>query len=292
MPSPEAEDQENILLEQRSFRLRAQLAHITHSASANIALRTYSLALSLALGPVLVSTLSYKKSLRSRAWKENILKHIAPTSFPFAITVGVAGGALLNAARHSGMSDLGPHAHSDSENKEKPKNRRSRLQLVIARVVARLSSFEEEQKAFACNLVSSIIAILLIQLGYQRRCSLKTVNVVDIPLTLPKPTIGRGFSPTLDLTLLLLVRALDALIQRGFIHAASKTSTRGTSQSTGELSGFPQQEDEAALNGRNTMTVLRRRWTGYLDAATFWASSARFVIVSILTIAMSDCLIG
>jgi len=72
------------------------------------------------------------------------------------------------------------------------------------------------RRAFACNLISSAIAIILLQervvAVVQIPAPIKSIN---IPLTIPIDTNAakHGSSPTLDLTLLLLVRAVDAIIQ-------------------------------------------------------------------------------
>lgn len=274
MPSTEDEQHRHGAFLDLFSRFRAEAAQLPDSHPARIALRTYSLALSLALGPAVVSLLSAKHKIRGGPWQDSILKHLSPTSFPFAITLGVAGGAALNAARHCEAVHLGPSITSYKSELQEKDAQKKPFRKLLARIVSWATSFDEERKAFACNLLSATLAILLLQIGYRRRWNLRVADTVDIPLTLPNATTGGRISPTLDLTLLFCVRALDSLVQRGLSRAASfKTPENNPNEET--QSKHRQELEKASSRLSNEATIVRRTWTGYLDAATFWASSAR-----------------
>ncbi|KAH9004027.1 hypothetical protein EDB86DRAFT_2122887 [Lactarius hatsudake] len=195
-----------------------------------VAIRTYPLALSLSLGP---SLLSFLASSRTRTTglasglKSILLRELGITSFPFAITVAIGGGSGLQflwrrlerkwtkAPRGSGESGL-------------------------------LARLEPWQKTFVCNVLASLTAITLL---HARRRPVHT-RKVDIPIPIARtrePERGH-FSATLDLTLLVLVRAFDALTQRIIFERAGN-------------------EKKQARKRRLSITTK-------LDALAFWASSA------------------
>ncbi|KAH8997306.1 hypothetical protein EDB92DRAFT_1792946 [Lactarius akahatsu] len=199
-----------------------------------IAIRTYPLALSLSLGP---SLLSFLASSRTRTTglasglKSILLRELGITSFPFAITVAIGGG--------SGLQFLWKHL----ERKWTKAPRGSGESGFLARL-------EPWQKTFVCNVLASLTAIILL---HARRRPVQTQKVdIPIPCTVPiararEPERGH-FSATLDLTLLVLVRAFDALAQRIIFKRAGN-------------------EKKQARKRRLSITTK-------LDALAFWASSA------------------
>src|SRR6266404_5327276 len=221
------------LLQQMSTRLRD--LNLPNDHPLQTAIRTYSLALSLSLGPVLLaSSKSNAIGLPSRL-KSILLGELSLTSFPFAITVAIGGGSCLEflwkrlerkwtkAPRKSGGGDP-------------------------SRFLARLKPW---QKTFACNALASLTAITLLQ---TRRFSVQTRKVdFPIPCTVPiaqtHATERRGrSSATLDLTLLVLVRALDTLVQRIVFKRAGH---------------------EKKQERKRRLSITTK-----LDALAFWASSA------------------
>lgn len=217
--------------------VKALILSLPNDHPLQIVIRTYPLALSLSLGPAL---LSFIASSRTRSnglasgLKSILLRELALTSFPFAITVAIGGGSGLQflwerlerkwtkAPRKSGKGDASGF----------------------------LARFEPWQRTFACNALASLTAITLLQ---ARRRSFQA-HKVDIPFPCAEPVtqtreIKRGrSSETLDLTLLLLVRAFDALAQRLVFKRAGN-------------------EKKQARKHRLSITTK-------LDALTFWASSA------------------
>jgi hypothetical protein len=224
-----------------------------------VATRTYSLALSLSLGPAIVSLLTSKqrnnvKGLLLRL-RHIVKRELGITGFAFSITLAIGGGSLLQALWRTCENDadvdftrlVGPSAGKTLNN-----------------LKSRLARLSNAQKAFICNVLPSFISILLMHSRSRRQRSstrLRTNDTEDvsIPLTVPllSPSKAR-VSPTLDLTLLFVVRAMDALVQRVL---------------------FGRQEDES-----DDARDKRRRVTSKIDAFVFWASSARCVISLVILI--------
>ncbi|TBU48330.1 hypothetical protein BD309DRAFT_884692 [Dichomitus squalens] len=196
-----------------------------------IALRTYSLALSLALGPALLPFLASRKARAQGLSRVLYLlkRELSVNSFASAMTVGVAGGAAIRhvwdrweewSAKNGGRGTDGP----------------------LAKVRTWLSSLTDTQKTFLSNIVSTSFAIGLLHSRRRHATS---------------AWVGRP-SPTLDLTLIVLVRAMDTVVQ----FALFKPST-----SERYLPAAVKEEKMAD----------RRKWTTRLDALVFWASSARIM---------------
>ncbi|KAI0047838.1 hypothetical protein FA95DRAFT_1558723 [Auriscalpium vulgare] len=209
-------------------------------------LRTYSLAISLSLGPALLSFLASSKS-RSKgsghALSSILRRELGVTGISFALTAAVGGGAALQAVWKKLDQGKG-----DTERGQKRKHVDSSR---LDRFLARLAAVKPAYRTFACNVLSAFVAIALLQ---ARRRSTH-MRKVDIPLPaplspLPQTGLGRT-SATLDLTLLLLVRAMDAMVQKVVFHR------------TGD-------ESDEARKRRQSITTK-------LDALAFWASSARIM---------------
>ncbi|VDB84487.1 unnamed protein product [Peniophora sp. CBMAI 1063] len=216
------------------------LASLPNEHPVPVIFRTYSLALGLALGPAALSLLSSKKARAKGVFASvyRILsRELAISGFPFAITVAVGGGAVL---RHV-LSLL------DSEEGDLERIYGTAIGARLGAFKARLARAPEEDRAFCCNALAATFSILLLQ---SRRPSRTHPPGELLPLT-PPVASGRRVSPTLDLTLLLLVRAIDALVQRGL---------------------FGRQENES-----DEARDKRRKLTTKIDALVFWTSSARIM---------------
>ncbi len=207
----------------------------------HVAIRTYPLALSLSLGSTLLSFTSSQRARSDGLRVISILRReLSTTAFPFAITVALAGGSALRIL------------WKRLDQRKVEKTFRSE-QDAIPRLQARLKPW---QKTFICNALASLAAISLLQ---RRRRSMHTRNVY-IPLTIPisqshKAERGR-MSPTLDLTLLVLVRAFDALVQ-GLV--------------------FRRAGDEKKQERKRRLAITTK-----LDALAFWASSAGFAFLTFI----------
>jgi hypothetical protein len=161
-------------------------------------------------------------------------------AFPFAITVALGGGSALRTLWNS-LDWKQPEAIGGSEPRGVPK------------FLARLKPW---QKSFICNALSSLAAISLLQ---SRRRSMGA-RKVHIPSAVQNPqstkTERERMSATLDLTLLVLVRAFDALVQRLV---------------------FKRTGDEKKQERKRRLAITTK-----LDALAFWASSAGFVFLRVL----------
>ncbi|KAI0365254.1 hypothetical protein BV20DRAFT_973444 [Pilatotrama ljubarskyi] len=195
-----------------------------------IALRTYSLALSLALGPALLPFITSRKARAQGFGRvlQIVGRELGVTAFASAITVGVAGGAAI---RHfwDQWEDRTPQGGESQD--------------VVGKVRSWISSLRDSHKTFLSNVISSTLAVALL---HSRRKHAKSAWV------------GRP-SPTLDLSLLLLVRAIDSLVQLAFFKP-SEASQRDLPQSV-----------------REQRTADRLKWSTRLDAIVFWACSSRIM---------------
>ncbi|KAL5534232.1 hypothetical protein ACEPAG_694 [Sanghuangporus baumii] len=223
---------------------------------ARIAVRTYALSLSLSLGPALIPLLTGGRLNKKRRNKlASILKkELSVSGFAFAMTAATGGGAALEyywrrfTKRLGQAAQLKADAHALSD-------------VLLRDTEAEVSLLYE---TFTCNAITSLLAIFLM---HSRRRSSQTRRA-DIPLTVPIDELGdRKSSPTLDLTLLLLVRALDAFAQRFFHQHAEKVVDNRQTDMYGESS-----VDRKRLL-RKKVAVL----TDKLDAFVFWAASARIM---------------
>lgn len=197
----------------------------------HVAIRTYPLALSLSLGPSLLSFTSSQRA-RSDGFISILRRELSTTAFPFAITVALAGGSALRTL----WKRLDDRQIETAESS------------AVTKLQARLKSW---QKSFICNALASFVAFSLLQRRRRPVGPMHTRNVY-IPLTIPisqahKAEQGR-MSATLDLTLLVLVRAFDALVQ-GLV--------------------FRRAGDEKRQERKRRVAITTK-----LDALAFWASSA------------------
>ncbi|KAL1737752.1 hypothetical protein HDZ31DRAFT_17604, partial [Schizophyllum fasciatum] len=84
----------------------------------------------------------------------------------------------------------------------------------------------------------------------------------------------RDPSPTLDLTLLLLVRVMDALVQNMVFHRSGSAHVKAEMMQKGLGDGIT----ERLMNEKEKATAFsRRRLTSRIDALVFWACSARIM---------------
>jgi hypothetical protein len=206
------------------------MAPLPNDHPLNIIVRTYPLALFLSLAPALVSSATSPKA-RSKGLISILRRELSPTGFPFAITIALGGGSALRTLwKRLDQRQAGSIPRSESGSHLKP---------------------WQWQKSFISNALASFVAITVLQ---HRRRSGHAQNGVHIPLTVPishAPTVERGrMSATLDLTLLVLVRAFDALLQ-GLV--------------------FRRTGEEKKQERKRRLAIASK-----LDALAFWACSAGF----------------
>jgi hypothetical protein len=197
----------------------------------HVAIRTYPLALSLSLGPTLLPFTSSHRA-RSDGLISILRRELSATAFPFAITVALAGGSALRT-----LWQRLDQRNFETAYRSEPD--------AVPRLQARLKPW---QKTFICNALASLAAISLLQRRRRSMYTRSTYISMTIPISQVQKTERGRMSVTLDLTLLVLVRAFDALVQ-GLV--------------------FRRTGDEKKQERKRRLAI-----TSKLDALAFWASSA------------------
>lgn len=232
--------------------MKPLLSTLSKDPNIQKSLRTYAISLSLSLGPSLIPVIA---SLNRPAHSAKILKKVlkrelSPTGFAFALTVIIGGGGAT-----AKLWEALESAYRQ-DNLKQPW-----LQAVSHR-------FSSAQKAFLSNVLSSTVGIILLQAG--RR------TAKNLP------------SPTLDLTLLLFVRAMDVFIQ-SYVFKQSHREYRPSADHNNRL--FP---DPAVLRERLEQEELkhlaeasqrREKLRTRIDGGLFWICTARYCdLLAIATI--------
>ncbi|KAF8140263.1 hypothetical protein EV363DRAFT_1426683 [Boletus edulis] len=200
-----------------------------------IALRTFSLCLSLSLSPVLLRAI-FALVLRPESFTTHVRvlwralsRELRPTGFASAITTAVGGGAALQR-----LWNVLEHRHINSK----------------------LSLY---QRTFLANALSSTFAIILLRWKRYRR-----------PGTV---------SPTLDLSLLFFVRALDASVQLLLLRKGRERQVQAplcnvvasrASSTPPDTRFLDKQSESLAKEWQNKVAM-------HLDTFVFWAGSARIM---------------
>ncbi|KAJ6610906.1 hypothetical protein B0H10DRAFT_1810845 [Mycena sp. CBHHK59/15] len=224
--------------------------HASHPVQ--VAIRTYSISLFLSLGPSLIPfvTSGPSKKYSKHALKRVLAREFGLGGFAFSITLAVGGGSLIRELWRA-LDEFGPDA-SESET------------VTIAAAAAKLKAWRSAlklsspQKTFVANIVSGTAGLLLLQAGRRRSKS--------TPSNGPSGYASR----TLDLTLLLLVRALDAAVQSFVAKQSVTTHERDGVDSL--LSQNPQTDRQKRIS-----SLKRQTLTTQIDSLIFWACSARIM---------------
>jgi hypothetical protein len=251
-----------------------------------IALRTYALSLTLSLGPALLPFLTspfsragkstaLSKSQRIAAIARVLRRELSINGFAFAITVAAGGGVALArlweaVSKYLGGPTSAPRPRSDlfpESSQASSFTRRIRHCLDMARI-------KNSQKLFISNIISSTLARYLLR---STRDQPYHKRVIPIPLTLPisDTSLSNHVSPTLDFTLLLLVRAADALVQSLVVKKVGRLATK--SDTIENMHEKLDQELTIRIDARE-----RRKTVSQIDAIVFWVCSARFVLLFLL----------
>ena len=275
----------------------------------HIALRTYALALLLSLGPslspyivVIFSKLINVKTKRSSTktdlatLKRVLRRELGHDGFAFSVTLTVAGGAAIrdlfcNANATTDIESRDSNCSRIETAKASSTSRGHGVQRFLQLLKSCLLSASPEQQTFLSHGISSFIGILLLQAGRARAARLRAAS---------KPTNSGGHSPTLDLTLLLLVRAVDSIVQTfilqksrpiaSYINNAPSAGDQSVSkEDSSSRSGTQQQHLEARLvhdklakeKSKDETHKIKLKLTSRLDAFVFWACSARCVLINL-----------
>lgn len=250
--------------------------------------RTYGLCLLLSLGPPLLPSVA-KAVVLAKAGKDVdrvkarkvmaglgrlLRRELGPFGFAFAIATAVSGGSFLqnmfgnlekpsNLSLQHGMETLGAGSGGlDSVFKDT----KSRLQCYW-------KSLSNAQQAYLTNALASAVAIVLLQ---GKPAPGRPSGVPGLPLTLPTPiddTSGRkGISPTLNLTLILFVRALDCIV-----HSRLQGKLLQKFGGKGREGTFISAEVEKATPTDPAYAKeWINKWTSTLDSLVFCVCSARY----------------
>ena len=135
------------------------------------------------------------------------------------------------------------------------------------------------QKLFISNIISSTLARYLLRSTRDQPYRLHK-RVIPIPLTLPvsDTSLSNHVSPTLDFTLLLLVRAADVLVQSLVVKNVERLATKSDT-----IENMHEKLDELKIR---TDAQERRKTVSQIDAIVFWVCSARFVLLFLLFFAV------
>ncbi|KAI0322335.1 hypothetical protein OF83DRAFT_1228265 [Amylostereum chailletii] len=227
------------LLTDLAVALRGRIRALPTNHPLLISARTAILALSLTVGPALLSLGSSKKRPKDlkaflRGLSLILKRELGLTGFSFAITLAIGGGSALQLVWKHVDANLG----FLTEGKD-----RSGIGKSVENIKSKMARIQPIHRDFVLNALSSLIAILLMQ-SRRRSTYIRKVHIpLTSPITPPSQKDGGRASPTLDLTLLFAVRAIDAFVQGVLL------------ESKWDLETF----------------------TNTLDLFTFWASSARLV---------------
>jgi hypothetical protein len=267
-----------------------------------IALRTYALALLLSLGPslspfivVIFSKLINVKRSSTKTdlgtLKRVLRRELGHDGFAFSVTLSVAGGAAIRDLFRNANASTGIESYGSNGSRGAARASSGRGVQRLLKLKSCLLSASPEQQTFISHVISSFIGILLLQAGRARTAGLRAASK---PTNL-KPS-GHHDAPTLDLTLLLLVRAVDSIVQTlilqksqsiaGYINHTPNPGDQPVSmEDNSSRSRTGQQHPEARLvhdklakekSKKETHKIILKL-TSRLDAFVFWACSARYV---------------
>ena len=229
------------------------LRKLSNDHPLRIAARTYTLSLSLSLGPALLQLLLQGKK-RGKTWERlvtTLKRELSPFGFAFAMTTAIGGAATIGHWWESTCHDI--------RNKDERKNGEGIYQRIKKLILSQKLSII--QRTFISNAFTATIAIILLQ---SRRRSLQTRKAsipLAVPITPPRNLADKKTSTTLDLTLLLLVRALDSFVQGLFLQSNAQPKSNNL-----------EEDRQKSKQLRQKAAIL----TDKLDAFIFWAASARY----------------
>jgi hypothetical protein len=251
---------------------------------ARVGFRTYGLGLLLSLGPaflpfvakVLVPVIGGEgvdrvKTKKAVAGLWRLLRReLGPFGFAFSITTAVAGGSFLqnvfnNLAKPSSdnpLQDCNHELGAATGGLNSAWSIKSRLWTPLSDV----------QQTFLANALASAVAIVLLQ---WKPAPGRPQGIPELPLTLPTPTKDiskrKGIPPTLNLTLIFFVRALDSIVHGGLqdkLLQKLKGKEREAMPRSTELEEVMSKDSIRARDWIN-------KWTSTLDSWVFCVCSAR-----------------
>lgn len=253
---------------------------------AKIGSRTYGLALLLSLGPTLLPLVAKAVVLvKARKGVDDgrvgnvvaglvrlLRRELSPFGFSFAITVAVAGGSFLRKVSENLEKPTVLSLQTGDANSNTTGGLNSTFKNVKSRLWHYWTSLSNVQQTFLSNALASAAGIVLLQ---WKTTPGRPLGVPELPLTFPIDHIPKrkGISPTLNLTLILFVRALDSLVHGGLQHKLfRRLKGNGREATPGPT------EAEVALRDSGYAEDRINKWTSNLDSLVFCVCSARCVI--------------
>lgn len=190
------------------------LPHLPASHPARITIRAGLVSAAASLTPSLITLIISQKARRQLKWGEFLRRELGPRSFPFAVIVAIGGGAWLE--------------HTTKLMKKKLNGRYLGCDPVESKGSSDLTDLTEDRGSTYVTVISTVLASLVAihLLQGQRK---PRIRGADIPLTFPASTSPKS-TPSLDLTIILAVRAMDGIIQHGtreYIRRYSKNRAEG-----------------------------------------------------------------
>ncbi|TFK30452.1 hypothetical protein FA15DRAFT_676800 [Coprinopsis marcescibilis] len=237
----------------------------THPA--RTALRAYSLAFTLSLGPALVKTLS--SSIRAKGRRVDVAplvqllaKELRHDGFAFAVATAAAGGPALSSLWNR---------FANSKQNFSIRQRFATLLALPDSLKKRLEGFDlpQEHQLVLFNAVAAAVGFNFLQAGGKR--SLREKG--------RQPSYP---SPTLDFTLLLVVRAMDSVVQ-SFIQklsspsiTLSKTNGNGVNHAQNGTSRHTSKDSKASTVTK-TLHKAGSHVATQVDAFVFWVCTSRIM---------------
>lgn len=192
-------------------------------------------------------------------------RELGPFGFAFSITTAVAGGSFLQNVVENLVkppSDPLQNANVKMEGLDSGRGARSRLRYCW-------TSLSDVQQSFLANALTSVVAIVLLQ------WKAAPGRPSCVPLALPAPTEcipkHKGISPTLNLTLVLFVRALDSIVHGGLQGKLLRKLKGKEREATPRPTGLEEETSRDSINAREWIN----KWTSTLDSLVFCLCSAR-----------------
>ncbi|KAG8816811.1 hypothetical protein FRC17_000174 [Serendipita sp. 399] len=168
------------------------LPHLPPEHPARVTVRAGSLAVALAVVPSLVPLITSKHARKRFKLSELLKREFGVHGFPFALLLVFGGGAWVEWVWNK----------TETERKEKT------------------DGAENVKKSKRRTAISTFL-VSLWAIYRLRKHRNPIESIADIPLTLPVDSLSSRTSPSLDLTIIFCVRALDAVFQRAIREGCS-----------------------------------------------------------------------
>ncbi|KIM33988.1 hypothetical protein M408DRAFT_88986 [Serendipita vermifera MAFF 305830] len=173
------------------------LPQLPASHPLRVTVRASTLAVSLAVIPSIIPLITSRQARKGFKLSELLKREFGPNGYPFGLLVAFAGSAWLEWAWNK--SDT---SNMDDSSKEQASTKTQR-----------------KLRTALCTFVASLWAIQRLQKHPKPRG-----RIAEIPLMFPVNPLSSKTSPSLDLSIIFAVRALDALFQRGIATYTARSS--------------------------------------------------------------------